>query len=427
MNIWLIESGEPLPIDPNPGRLWRAGLLAEALWERGHGITWWAGTFDHVHKTQRADGFRRIDYRERYSFRLLYGTPYRRTVSAARLWNHRQVARGFSRIAQEERSPDGIVCCVPTLELAEAAVGFGRRKGVPVILDYRDLWPEVFVEPFPGPLRPVVRALSFPWYRMARNAFSGATAITAITSRFVEHALVHAGRSRNPELDRDFPHGYPNHPVDADALAAAHQFWDGRGIRRGGGEFVVCFFGQLSRRHELRTAILAILQLAREGHPVKLVLCGKGEREDDCRRWSENSDAVLLPGFVDFPKIKALMGLSHAGILPYPSTPDFEASIPNKIIEYWSGGLPVLSSVRGMLSDMLASEGVGLTYANNSVESLANAIRRYIRDPGLREGHASNTVRLFDQRFSAAKVYTAMSEHVEHVLTFRDSKAQGAG
>jgi glycosyltransferase involved in cell wall biosynthesis len=110
------------------------------------------------------------------------------------------------------------------------------------------------------------------------------------------------------------------------------------------------------------------------------------------------------------------MKLSQVGILPYPSTTDFAASIPNKVIEYFSGGLPVLSSVQGIVRDMLDSEGAGLTYANNSPTSLAEAICKYLADPNLRKLHAANAARLFERKFSADRVYSSMADHVEGII-----------
>jgi len=419
LKVWLIESGEPLPTDDSPGRPWRIGLLADILWRRGHDVTWWAGTFDHAHKSYRASETTTTAFRERYSLHLLHGVPYTRNVSFARLRNHRQVAKEFARVAATQARPDVILCCVPTLELAGAAIDYGQREAVPVVLDYRDLWPEVFVEPFGALLRPVARVLIHPWYRLAHKSFAGATAITGITDEFVAKALQYARRPRREGLDRSFPHGYSTQPLDEGRLQRAFDFWAGLGIRKDSGQFVVCYFGQLSRRVEIRAAILAARSMADSGHAVRLVLCGHGELTRECQEWRGGSEAVLLPGFVEPAEIRALMQLSHAGILPYPSTPDFAASIPNKVIEYFSGGLPVLSSVQGVVSRLLDAQSAGLTYANDDPGSLRQAIGRYLGAPALRAAHASNAERLFRTTYTAEKVYGSMADHLQAIALAR--------
>jgi hypothetical protein len=45
MNIWLMQTGEQIPIR-NGVRKMRKALLADKLFERGHSVFWWASAFD---------------------------------------------------------------------------------------------------------------------------------------------------------------------------------------------------------------------------------------------------------------------------------------------------------------------------------------------------------------------------------------------
>ena len=54
MRAWLIQTGEPLPIDGEFPRLLRTGFLAQQLADRGHHVTWWCSTFNHWTKAHRA-------------------------------------------------------------------------------------------------------------------------------------------------------------------------------------------------------------------------------------------------------------------------------------------------------------------------------------------------------------------------------------
>jgi glycosyltransferase involved in cell wall biosynthesis len=415
MKIWLIETGEPLPIEEDQSRLWRVGLLAETLWCRGHEIVWWASTYNHAHKEYRTFQLDRKKYKHSYSFRLLHGSAYQSNVSVNRLVNHKQTADAFSRCARLEHLPDIILCCVPTLELANAAIKFGKQRGIPVILDYRDLWPQIFVDYFPRLLRPLARLAFSPWFHMAEQSFSQATAITAITDAFLDKALIHAKRAKNYQTDASFPHGYAKQTLDPIVFHAALEFWKAQGITDDPSQFIICFFGQLSKRIELKTAIEATKKLSESGHSVKLVLCGKGELEGECKLLANGSESIIFPGFVGSAEILTLMKLSQVGIVPYPSTDDFAASIPNKVIEYFAGDLPVIASIQGVLSELLDREQVGLTYPNNNPEALARCILTYINNPLLRIDHSQNASELFQKRFSADIVYASMAEHIEQV------------
>ena len=52
MNIWLLRTGEQLPIVNPDGRLMRMGMLAEELSNRGHNVIWFSSTFNHFTKEQ---------------------------------------------------------------------------------------------------------------------------------------------------------------------------------------------------------------------------------------------------------------------------------------------------------------------------------------------------------------------------------------
>ena len=101
MKAWLIQIGEPLPIDGANERLMRTGMLAQALVSRGHEVHWWASSFDHARLRQRPQHSSTVQLSDRFAITLLEGRSYPRAVSVARIRNHREVAADF-----ESRAPD---------------------------------------------------------------------------------------------------------------------------------------------------------------------------------------------------------------------------------------------------------------------------------------------------------------------------------
>src|SRR5439155_9149672 len=150
MRVWLITVGEPLPVDGTGDRPYRTGLLARFLIEAGHEVLWWSSTLDHIRKRLRAPESVSLDVEDKLRLVLLHGMPYRRNVSISRLINHIGIAREFERLAPAQPRPDIIVCSLPTLELSDAATRFGGEHGIPVVLDVRDLWPDIFVDVLPA-------------------------------------------------------------------------------------------------------------------------------------------------------------------------------------------------------------------------------------------------------------------------------------
>ncbi len=211
MRVWLLHIGEELALDGTK-RKFRYSYLADALTERRHQVLRWAPTFRHYGKVHRFKSDRRVDVDEGYAIQFVQSCGYRRNTSLARLRTYRVLGRRFRKLAESETPPDLIVAAVPSLEWAVAAVDYGGAHGIPVVVDVRDLWPDVFLNALPTPVRPGGRFLLAPYYRMARRACSRATALTAVSQSYLEWALRLAGR-RARDRDLIVPLGFEMEPV----------------------------------------------------------------------------------------------------------------------------------------------------------------------------------------------------------------------
>ena len=217
MKIWLTEIGEPLPVDAG-ARLMRCGLLAQTLAARDHEVTWWASTYDHARKMYRRSAAATVSPSPHLRLELLHASGYRRNVSLARIRHHRAIARQFTARAEAFPPPDLLYCCVPTLELTEAALRYAKTRGIPVVVDIRDKWPDIFVDALPAPMRAIGRLLLHSEFRRARYVFQNAATILAVSDGYLDWGLSYAARRRR-SWDAVFPHAYPRPTLDAAALA----------------------------------------------------------------------------------------------------------------------------------------------------------------------------------------------------------------
>jgi glycosyltransferase involved in cell wall biosynthesis len=408
-SVWIVEIGEPLPLPGATLRLMRAGQIAERLQRLGAELTWWVSDFDHSTKCRYdLDGvmdLNRAGYLANGVFaRFLHGRPYARNVSLGRILHNRDVARDFISRARALPAPDAIMCCYPTIDLALAATKYGEERGVPVVLDIRDLWPDAFVDVSPLP-KPLTRALIAPMDRQARRAIGAATAISAISEPILNWALTKAGRARS-DGDHVVPLSYERPTLNADNLAASEAFWRRHGLKLDGSEHIACFFGNLSSAPELETAIEAIDHLPkaiREG--TRIVICGAGERLDWLREQSAQRAELLAPGRVGGNEIATLMRHAKAGLLIYPSRPDFLISYPNKVGEYLSAGLPILSTVDGLTGCLLRDQDCGLIVPNGAPKALAAAFAELVTNELSWRRKSDAALRVFARLFDADKVY----------------------
>ncbi len=415
MKVWLITVGEPLPIGGADDRLLRTGLLAETLAAGGHDVAWWTSAFDHLRKRHHVQRDTQIDVGPRYQIRLLHAPRYGTNVSLRRILNHRGIAGKFRRLAPNVPPPDVILCSLPLLELCREATEYARQRRIPVVLDVRDMWPDAIVELAPRWIRPLIRPLFRRSRRSVIHSCQSATAITGITDGLIGWALDYADRERTA-LDRPFPMGYREKKPHERDLVEAQKFWRRYGISTESGEFVVCFFGTIGRHFEIETIVHAARILSQSSRRVRFVLCGTGPQIEKWRRLAADCENVLLTGWVNAAKIWTLMRMSSAGLAPYVSTRDFRLSIPNKPIEYLSAGLPIISSLQGVLADLLADHRCGITYANGDAEQLSRAVIECYDNKERLESMSTHAGRLFRRRFVAETVYREMQDYLAQIV-----------
>lgn len=311
--------------------------------------------------------------------------------------------------------PDIILCSLPTLELAIVATQYGKRHGVPVVIDIRDLWPDLFLEFMPRWLRPLARVAMLPMRRQARRACRDAYAITGNSPGFVDWGLSLAGRPAGP-LDRHFPFGYAIEPLAEAERSRATAYWQEQGVVPDGGEFLICFFGTMGHQFDLETVVDAARLLEAEGRPARFVLCGTGESLPALRDRAKGCRSVLFPGWVGKAEIRVLMEMANVGLAPYINHIGFASNLPNKPIEYLAGGLPILSSLRGYLEGFLEQFGCGVTYEEGNAASLRDLVVQIRDNSQLAQEMAKNAEIAFKGRFEADAVYGAMIQYLEEVV-----------
>lgn len=406
MRVWLVTTGEPLPSDGTNCRLLRTGLIAEVLSSRGHTVVWWTSAFDHSHKRHRSLKDETIVIRSRYELRLLRSIGYTKNISVRRWVDHIALAARFSIRARTEMQPDVILCSWPTPELAFVSVRYGRQLDVPVLLDVRDLWPDIFTDLIPTSLRRLGRACLGPLARLTTRVCSEADGIVGITAPFVQWGTDYANRTMR-WTDRDFPLAYREQVPGAESLDRAEREWDQRLGTQGADGFLVCCFMSKGRQVDLTPVLAAARQLS-EHTNVRFVLCGNLQEYERAARGCDN---VLFPGWVGAAEIWTLLRRATVGLMPYRNRFDFALSIPNKTLEYLSAGLPVISSLSGTVESLIQEFDCGRTY--DGTVQLVRILEELSRSPDLVAHLSSNARDLFTRRFRAEMVYGDLADHLE--------------
>jgi glycosyltransferase involved in cell wall biosynthesis len=129
------------------------------------------------------------------------------------------------------------------------------------------------------------------------------------------------------------------------------------------------------------------------------------------------SRAVLFPGWLNTPQIRHVMSISDIGVMPYNS-PDFHMNMPNKVAEYFSGGLPILSCTEGEVRALLEREGCGF-WCEPSEEAIVATVTRLAADRPAIALAANEARRVFNQMFEADAVFGSVVERFEAIVEDR--------
>jgi glycosyltransferase involved in cell wall biosynthesis len=410
MNIWIVTNYEPLPFADARTRPQRCGMLAKALLDKNHTVELWTSSFDHISHKHLHKKSLFIKAGNRISIQFIKGGGYPHDQSPKRFLHNHQTAREFINLASKRKKlPDVIFAPVPSLELAQSVVKYAKKKGIKVIVDVRDLWPDIYLTMFPAILHPLAKIIFYSEYRRAQYIFKNATAITAVSEAYLEKGLWYAQRKKNYN-DRFFPLGSSKINTSSqkktDKSPYDYQF-------KSKGYFVATFVGTFSPSLDVQTIIDAARILKTTDKKIKIIIIGAGDRSNFFLEQALKLNNVIMPGWLDSDSIKIILRDTDIGLVSYSKKALM--SLPNKPFEYMAAGLPLLSSLKGELETIIQKYNIGLQYDAGDPESLSKQILWLFEHKNEMKKMKINSINLFKNHFESDLVYKNLSEYIEKI------------
>nr|WP_320017319.1 glycosyltransferase family 4 protein [uncultured Desulfobacter sp.] len=423
MKIWIITIYEPLPFGHPETKPQRCGMLAHALMERGHDVEIWTSAFDHINHRHYYKNSYFVPNDERLAIQYIKGSGYPHDQSIKRYFHNRQTGVEFFRLAQSRNEcPDIIFAPVPILELAEAAVRFANQKSIPIIVDVRDLWPDVYFSFFPKFVHQVVRLLLFFEFRRAEFIFQNASGITAISRAYLNKGLEYGKRSEK-EIDRFFPLGSisshssnSNFNFDKLPLSKVDNFQNF--LADVHNCFIITYVGTFSKFIDMQN-IFDAANLLLGYKAIKIIIVGSGDNHENFLDQSQQLSNVLMTGWLDAQSVKLILKHTDVGLAAYSKKAPM--SLPNKPFEYMAAGLPLLSSLKGELEELIQIHNIGQNYQAGNPESLAKKIQWFYDNPAQMLKMSENSLSLFSQKFCSEKVYKKFAVYLERMANIRNN------
>lgn len=408
MNIWLVMTGEPLSLYGE--RPHRIGILSEVLSTLGHSVTWWTTTFDHQSKSYLFDNNKHIDVKANLSMKFLHSNkPYKKNVSLSRIINHGEVAQQFIELAKNESKPDLILCCYPTIELAYEATKYGKEMSVPVVVDVRDLWPDIFLDAIPSFARPFGKLALKNYYKKTNYIFENCTAITAVSKKYLTWTESFSKRTIDSR-DSVFPLAYKISDDEPDGLPEVIEHFEKLGVDSE--KVIVWFVGTFGRTYDLSPIIEAARAI--DNPHVQFVFTGEGEQGELWKKMASDLDNVIFTGWVDRKGIAYLSTVASIGLMAYRK--GAPQGLPNKVFEYLAAGLPILSSLETETKDLLEHHEVGFTYKASDSRDFQSKLEDLVANPAKLEKLGKQARRSFVENYSADTVYEEMANYLSNTI-----------
>jgi glycosyltransferase involved in cell wall biosynthesis len=388
VRVWLLN-----PYGPIPGEGWRDyrfTLMARALAERGHEVTWFTATFAHQSKQQRAAAWQRRDVSERFAIELVPTPSYRRNIGVARLWFEHVFARRVSKRGRTLPQPDVILAADPPQFCGAAGRRLARYHHAAFVTDCFDLWPELFVAAAPPSLRFLVNAAVAPLRRLRRRNLR-ATSLAIAVAETYRLVLAREGAQRTVTI----PIG-----IDVDAFAP-HE-------KHAGDRLGLVYAGSLGEHYDL-DILLDVLSTMPD---VRLTIAGRGPAEERLRGRAAALPNVTFAGAVDVRSLSELYVAADIGLAPYRA--GSTVALPTKLFDYLAAGLPVITSLDSEVSTLIEGAGAGVRYKAGDAASLRTAIIA-LYDPS-RRGPMATAARELAIRFDARTLYAQFADAIEALV-----------
>ena len=418
LSVWILQTGEPLHIDGGNARPMRAMNLSNALVQAGHRVVLWSSAFYHQEKRHRSSIAKSISFSDNLEIRLIPSGGYRRHIGMERIVDHAQMAFNLKKMLKQVTAlPDVGFIGYPPIETAAILARWFSTRGVPAILDVKDQWPSMLLDAIPTILRPLGCVVLWPYFYLARRAMQDAKGLSSMANSFLDWALGFAARERS-DMDGVFPLTSPTGQVSVEQLSIARRWWNEKGIFDNGRPRV-CFIGSHMSVFDFKPIQVAAKIAAGESKACEFVICGDGGSSAELRAMMTGLPNVHFPGWVDRPKIEVLAERCQGMLVPIKNIESFQKSLPNKIIDALSLGLPILSPLKGEVAKLISENGVGISYGTDTGKTLHNCIQSLVQDAALQQGMSQKARALYAERFSFEMVYGGLVNHLEMLASSR--------
>lgn len=470
-HIWIINPFDQLPNESDvPLRFW---TLSKTLVSEGYIVTWWSSDFSHQHKIKRlpcidTDGFS-IKLIKTPSYKNNIGIARIRSHMAFSKNFYNEAIKGLKN--NDLEMPFRIVASLPPLWIAESVfkikdyintkidndpkkLEFKSKVFCKVVIDIMDAWPEVFYRILPEKFRHFIAPLFFlPFHRSASIAYKHADKISAVGQSYLEIAKRYL---KNHQNDSHIYNNVKKNFINQNLVKPLHLCYHGVDLNRFKSSLIfrrlkkynkldkeklfhsdlkelknfkkkrhlqIVYIGSMNLGYDIQTIVDFAKKWKNEGKiSIQIHFAGIGDQLNDIKKktkklgllestdFKNQKSQIIFHGYIKNNDINRLLLSSDIALVL--NRPNTLVACPYKAGEYAGAGLAIISCLNGEFNRLLNSWNSGLNYEEGNVQSLYNAIVKYVNDFDLLNKHCFNARKMAENLFDQKKTYKKFSKFI---------------
>ena len=361
MHIWLVSIFEQTPVDQVFST--RFLSIAEEALSRGHTVRFVGSTFKHNTKNQRYAETTEISYQEGYTLFFVKSPSYQKNISLNRLLAHQTFSKSLVvELDALEDLPDVILMAFPPISVNYEVSKWAKRKGIPVVMDVIDPWPDTFSIALHAGIKMLDPLLMAPMRFKLKQTLKSLSGLTAISQQYIDWAQRYDDTQRKVEV---------LHPASdystIQGLIQSHS--KNNNIRN---TLNVIYAGSLASSYDIPCILDAAALLDGDYSDIHFYIAGAGPQATLIEKYQREHSNLTFLGRLPKEELMRYYAQSDLGLTQHVE--GASQSVTYKLFDLLSAGLPILNSLESEMKDIILNNKVGLHNQPGDAEQLQDNI-----------------------------------------------------
>lgn len=349
--ILLVALYTSLPEDEGVNRFW---TIANML-SKSYDVTLLTSRFSHTRKSFYCDP----NVKEDFEIVFLDEPGYKKNVGIARVFSHKIFCNNFKDYLKINGHKFDLVYSAYPLIYTNFILGiYKKRYSYKLIIDVQDVWPESIKGPIPILSGYMGKIILWPLSKYADKAYSFADGLVAVSETYLKRADI----EKLPKNKKVVSYIGTENELNCNTYL--------NNKRNFNSPLIVTYLGTMAGSYDLGTVIKAA-SLCKEKVQIRMI--GSGPHEKKLQKLNRiKGNNVKFLGV--YPYNEAMTILSESDIAINPIKSMAQQSITNKLSDYLSCGIPILSCQQNPEVINILRKGGNIQYEPSNAEDLAQKL-----------------------------------------------------